>query len=128
MHMNFFPGHLILLALPLLLMSGTSGRGAEPRSLAERQRRQEAEQEIVRVGRQGVLPLGVLEQFRKPAPHPVGLGEGPLPLVIHQCRRVVPRLHLAVPGAVGPGLVRVAGEEEPFRHPEGGVVRRQEVR
>jgi hypothetical protein len=101
--------------------------GDQPRALTDRQRREEAEEEVVGAGCEGVLAVRVVEQRRESLPHPVGHGERPLPFVVHQLGGIVPGAELAVAGTIGPGLMRVPRQEEAIGHAEGGIVRREPV-
>ena len=94
---------------------------------AERERGEQAHHQLVGVGRQRDAAARVAEQAGEPLPDLFGPGEGALPLLVHQLRRVEPRVGLGLEADVGPGLVRMAGEEQPVRHPEAPVVRREGI-
>jgi hypothetical protein len=94
----------------------------------ELERRQEPDHQVVRAGAESDLAVRVVEQPPEAGAHLVGSGERAVPLVVDQRRRVVEGLELGVAGDVRPRLVRVAGQQQPFGHPEPGVVRRQGIR
>ncbi len=102
--------------------------GDESRPPAQVERREEADDELVRVLREGDLCVVLAEEQPEAVPDRVGLREGAVPLLVDAERRVLERLQLALARHVGPGLVRVAGEEQPVGDAEGGVVGRQRVR
>ena len=113
------------LAAQAVELAGRRHQAASPAGQLER--RQESDHEVVRAGTERDVARGVSEQAAEPGAHLVGPGGGDVPLVIDELGGVVERLELAVPGHVGPRLVRVPGQQEPLGHPEAGVVRRQRV-
>jgi len=54
--------------------------------------------------------------------------KSPPPLVIDKLRRIAPRLSLPVESAIGPRLMRVAGEQKPFVHTKPTIVPGQGIR
>src|SRR5206468_11752193 len=83
--------------------------------------------QLVRVRPQGDGAVRVVEQGREAVPHLIGHSERALPLVVHELGGVEPGALLRVEAAIGPGLVRVAGEEQAVGNAEPGVVRRERV-
>src|SRR5207249_10047813 len=69
----------------------------------------------------------VVEQLREAAPHAVRHGESVLPLVVYVLRRVEPGALLGLETDVRPGLMRVAGQEQPLGDAEPAVVTRERV-
>ena len=89
----------------------------------ERQRGEEADDQLVRVRPEGDAASRVSQEPGESLADPFGLGERVVPFVVHEAGRVLPGRLLAVEAAVGPRLVRVAGEQEALRHGEPGIVR-----
>ena len=90
----------------------------EPGTLPQRQRGEEAQNQLV-----GVLPerdraVAIAEQLRVPTPDAVRFLPGTRPFLIDELRRVVPRLDLSLEADVRPGLMRVPGQEQPVGNPE----------
>ena len=106
-----------------LAVGGDRAAGA-----AQVERREEARHELVRVLPERDLGARLAEQAPEAVAHGLGLGEGPVPLLVDVQRRVLERLELPLARHVGPGLVRVAGEKQPVGDPERGVVGGQRVR
>src|SRR5690606_42025788 len=82
---------------------------------------------LVRVRTQRVRALAATAEARADPPHAPGARERVLPLVVHVAGGVEACPGLAVEAAVGPGLVRVAGEQQPVGDVEPAVVRRERV-
>ena len=100
-------------------------RGDEPRPLAQRQRRQEPDKQLVSILPQRDVAVRVVQQQPEPGPYVVGDLESPPPLVVHMFGGVEPGLLLGGKCHVRPRLVGVPGEQYPFRDPEAGIVRGQ---
>ena len=115
-----YPHHLeALLGEPIELAADRvelAVGGDQPRPRAERERGEQAHHQLVGVRRQRDAAARVAEQPGEPLPDRLGPGEGALPLLVHQLGGVEPRLGLGLEADVGPGLVRMAGEEQPVRH------------
>ncbi|GMU65819.1 MAG: hypothetical protein AMXMBFR36_20930 [Acidobacteriota bacterium] len=73
------------------------------------------------------LAAGIGEPPAEPLAHALGALEGALPLAVDPFGGVRGGLELAVEGDVRPGLVRVAGEQQPLADPEARVARRERV-
>ena len=99
----------------------------QSRTAAQVERREEAQQQVV--GRAAERDLGtrLAEQGTEAVADPLGLRERTLPLLVDVARRVLERLHLALERDVGPGLVRVAGEQQPLGNAKARVVRGERV-
>jgi len=55
-------------------------------------------------------------------PDSFGAGEGMLPFFVHEACGIQPGLGLGLEAAIGPGLMRVPGQQQPFRHAKAAVV------
>jgi len=100
-------------------------RGDELRAFRERQRRQQPRHQLVSVLPQRDLAAAIVEQPPKSVAHKVGLLPGASPFLVDELGRVEPRALLRVEGDVGPGLVRVAGQQQPLGDAEAGIMRGQ---
>jgi hypothetical protein len=105
-----------------------SVRRDHARSLAERQRGKEAEDELVGVLGKGDAIRLIAQEAGVPRADPIGLRERPIPLLVRQLRRMQPGLLLSFEPTVRPRLMRVAGEQEAFGDAEARVLRGQGVR
>ncbi len=94
----------------------------ELRPLAQRQRRQEPEHELVRVRRERNRRGRVGEQPPYSLAHPLRLRERALPLEVGVLGRVLPRLQLSLAGHIRPRLVRMPRQEQPLGDAKGRVV------
>ena len=102
------------------------GRRDEARLLGERQRGQEAHEQIVCAGGQhNVAGLRLSDQPRIAGLHACRLRERVLPLVIDIARRIAPGRRVRGFADVRPGLMRMPGQQRAARHVESGVVLRQ---
>ncbi len=99
----------------------------QPRPLAERERGEEADEELVGVRGEGDGAGVVAEEAGVAAADALGLLERARPLLVDELRGVEPGPHLPLEAAVRPGLVGVAGQEQPLGHAEARVVRREGV-
>src|SRR5262245_42930445 len=108
-------------------MELAGGRHETPPRL-ERQRRQPACHEFMRVLSERDVLRPVAEQTREPGTHACSLFKRAIPLVINELRRIEPRALLRLEGDVGPGLMGMSGKENPFGDSETGIVRRERVR
>ena len=97
--------------------------GDDARPLLEREAREQAVHQLVRALAEGDgVPAGEAEALEDPLADGAGAGEdGRLPLVVDEAGRVVERLRQRVARHVRPGLVRVAGEQDPTVHQEARV-------
>ncbi len=100
---------------PRAVELGVGGDDSLP--LQQRQRREKAEEQVVRARGEGHARLGIAardaadEEPREPCAHARRAREGALPLLVDEQRCVFERRHLSREAAVRPRLVRVAGEE-----------------
>src|SRR5207253_5627628 len=102
-----------------------SGRRYEAGASPQGQRREPAHDQLVRIHAQRDGAVRVVEQLREAAPHAVRHGESVLPLVVYVLRRVEPGALLGLETDVRPGLMRVAGQEQPLGDAEPAVVTRE---
>ena len=100
----------------------------ETRSSPEVECRQEAQHEPERVLVERDLRVRLVEPQPETLAHALRLLERAPPLLVDVERRVVPGLDDAFPTDVGPGLVRVAGQEQTLPDAEARVVRRELLR
>ena len=91
-------------------------------SPAQVERGEKAQHEGVRVLVERDRAARIAEQRSEPLADTLGLRECALPLVVDRQSGVVPGLEHALAPDVGPGLVRVAGEEQPLGDAERRVV------
>ena len=91
-------------------------------ALVQVQRREQADDELVRVDAQGDLAVGVAEQRPEAGAHLLGLCEGPPPLLVHVARGVHEGLDVALERDVRPRLMRVPGQQQPLGDAEARVV------
>src|SRR2546425_5781151 len=96
-------------------------RRYETGPLAQSEGGEEANDELMSVGSEGDALRRVLHQPREAAAHCLRLGEGALPLVVEELGGVKPGAGLRIEPAVGPGLVGVAGEQQPLAHTKMGA-------
>lgn len=76
----------------------------------------------MRVGSKGD-PIGrVIQEPSKPAPHVVRFLESFFPDVVDRLRSIQPRLLLRLKRYIGPRLVRMSREQNPFGDPEATVM------
>ena len=97
----------------------------ECRSRDERQRRQESRDELVRVLAERDVAIRIVEETPKARLDARRLSLGVLPLLVNVFRRVEPRALLRLESYVGPGLMRVACEEQTLADAESGIVARE---
>ncbi len=74
------------------------------------------------IGSQRDVAVTVIQQPTETKADSFGPGEGMLPLVVHEPCGIQPGLGLGVEAAIRPGLMRVPGQQQPFRHAEAAVV------
>ena len=96
--------------------------GHELRPGAERQRRQQPRDELVRVLTERDIAVGIVQQATETLLHAGGLLRRAHPFVVDQLRRVEPRPLLRIERHVRPRLMRVAGQQQPFGDTKAGVV------
>jgi len=94
----------------------------DARTVAQRQRGKQAHEEVVRRGTKRVVTAAVVQQARIARAHAIGHLLGAIPLLVHELRRVLPGALLPRERHVGPGLVRVPGQEQPVGDVEPRVV------
>jgi hypothetical protein len=99
--------------------------GDQPGAAPQVERGQEAQHQVVRAGAERELRVRVAEEAAQPVPDPVGLLERQRPLAVGVPGRVHERVDLPGQRHVRPGLVGVAGEQQPLGDAEAGVVRRE---
>ena len=99
----------------------------QPGPGAQGERRQQPHDQLVSIGRERDPVARIAEQPGESLAHPLGALEGMVPLVVDVAGSVEPRLGLGLEAAVGPGLVRVPGEQQPLGDAEAGVVGRERV-
>ncbi len=99
--------------------------GHELRASSERQRGQQARDELVRVLPERDVAVGAVQQPPKPRLHARRLLGRTFPLRIYELRRIQPRLLLGLEPDIGPRLMRVAGEQEALGDAEATVMLRQ---
>src|SRR5690606_25943024 len=121
---SLFGEAIELAAERVVLAVGRDEAGPFP----ERERGDESDDEVVSVRGERNLAVPVAEEPGVAPSHPFGAAEGEFPLLVDVFRRVDPGAGLSLEGPVRPGLVRVAGQEEPVRDIEAPVVGRQGVR
>ncbi len=102
-------------------------RSDEPGPSSQRQGGKQPDHQLVRVGAEREAAASVSQQAREARADPLGLCERMLPLVIHIPRRVEPSRRMGIEAYVRPGLMGVAGEQEPLRHGEAGVMARERI-
>jgi hypothetical protein len=97
----------------------------EAGSLSEGQSRKKAHDEVMGARGEGDVGARIVQEAGEPGTYLIGPGEGAVPLVVHQLRRVEPRLLECRKADVRPRLVRMARQEQPLRDPEPRVMPRQ---
>ncbi len=95
---------------------------------SERERGQQPRDELVRVLSECDVAVRIVEETPKARLHARRLSLGVLPLLVNVFRRVEPRALLRLESHVGPGLMRVACEEQTLADAESGIVAREIVR
>ena len=108
------------------IISSTDLSGEKPRVLAragsKRQRGQPADDQFVRVLPEGDVLSLVTDEAGKSFAHPLRLLEIARPLVVDELRRIEPGALLRRQADVGPGLMRMASQENPLGHAEARIV------
>jgi hypothetical protein len=94
----------------------------DPRALAQRQRRQPSNDQFVRVLPERDVPRYVTNEAGEALADPLRLRRGFLPLQIDELGRVEPGPLLRREPDIGPGLMRVSGQQEALRDAEVLVV------
>jgi len=98
--------------------------GDELRPLAQRKRREESHDQLMRVGCQRDPLRRIVEQPREPTPHLVGLLEGEIPHLVDVLGGVEPGLLLRFERYVRPRLMRVPSEKDALRYTKPRVMLR----
>jgi hypothetical protein len=106
------PAHRVKLAI---------GRD-DPWALAEGEGGEETDEKLVGVRAEGDVTVWPPEPRAKRLTDPLGSFEGAAPLVVDVFGCVVPGLELPLASDVGPGLVRMTGQEDALRDAESRVV------
>src|SRR5262245_26089697 len=70
----------------------------------------------------------VAEQSRKSSTHACRLLKRAVPFLVHQLRRIEPGALLCLECNIGPGLMGMACQENPFTDSETGIVRGERIR
>ena len=102
--------------------------GNEPRPPLERQRGEQTHDQLVRIRRQRHASAGAPQQPCEAVAHELRLRERMLPFVVDVPCGVEPGILVRLERLVGPGLMRVAGQQQAFRNAEPRVERRERVR
>jgi len=76
----------------------------------------------VSIGSQRDVAIAVIQQPTETKADSFGSGEGMLPFVVYEACGIQPGLGLGLEAAIGPGLMRVPGQQQPFRHAKAAVV------
>ena len=90
--------------------------------------RQQSHDEFVRIRAQRDVAGRIVQQPAPARADLVGNRRGPFPLLVDERRRIQPCLLLRIKGYVGPGLMRMAGEEQSIGDAKPGIVARQAYR
>ncbi len=95
---------------------------------SERQRGKQTHDELVRIRRERYTSAGASQQPCEAVAHVLRLRERMLPFVVDVPCGVEPCILVRLERLVGPGLMRMAGQQQAFRDAEPRVERRERIR
>ncbi len=91
----------------------------------ERQRGQQPRDQLVRVLPERDVTVGIVQEPPESRAHARGLFDRAFPFVVDELRRIEPGALLRFESDIGPGLMRVAGEEQALGDAKAGIVPRK---
>ncbi len=79
----------------------------------------------MRVLPEGDVAVAIVQELPEPLLHARRLSQGAFPFAVDELRRIEPGTLLSVVRHIGPGLVRMTGEQQTLGDAKAGIVRRE---